>query len=169
MTTSIRRARPEDSSVLCTAEKFWASKPGHLVSHPQELKEDSFAGKIDQLAQNPKGIYLVAESDTKVILGHAFLDPMGLNSISHIVRLTIVVHPGFEGKGVGHLLMESLVSWAKSSDSVEKIELLVRATNTQAIQLYKRFGFVEEGRLRNRIKIDDDTYIDDLTMGLLLE
>lgn len=48
---------------------------------------------------------------------------------------------------------------------IKKIQLNVRASNSSAIYLYKKFGFQEEGRLKNRVKIQD-RYIDDLIMGL---
>lgn len=168
MTIKIRNAQPSDAPILCDAEKFWASTPGHLVSHPSELKVDSFARKIHDLNESAHGFYVVAESSEGKIMGHALLDPMGLKSISHIVRLTIVVHQGFEGQKIGQLLMEKIISWAKTTDGVEKIELLVRAENKRAIALYKKFGFIEEGRLRKRLKVNEHTYIDDLSMGLLL-
>lgn len=169
MNISVRKARLEDSSVICNAEKIWASRPGFLVSRPFELEEVAFSKKIQNLSENSRGLYVVAQTDTNEVVGHALLDPMGLEALSHIVRLTIVVHPGFEEKGIGSVLMSYLISWAKGAGGVEKIELLVRATNKHAVTLYKKFGFAEEGRIRNRIKISDGSYIDDLTMGLLLK
>ena len=166
MTSKIRNARSEDATLLCDAEKFWAQKPGYLVSQPSELKAELFAQRIQELSNNPKGLYVVAMSNDGDIIGHALLDPMGLQSISHIVRLTIVLHPGFEGKGTGKTLVQHLVRWAKAADGIEKIELLVRANNERATALYKKFGFVEEGRLRKRIKTSDGKYIDDVSMAL---
>lgn len=50
--------------------------------------------------------------------------------------------------------------------TIAQAELLVRATNTQAISLYKKMGFVEEGRLTNRVRVSETEFIDDITMGL---
>ena len=169
MTKLIRNATAEDAPILCQAEQYWAGLTGYLVSNPSELKVDSFARRIQELTTDPKGLYVVAESVDGKIVGHALLDPIGLQSLSHIVRLTIVIHPGSEGKGVGSILMEKIVTWARQANGVEKIELLVRAQNSRAIHLYKKFGFVEEGRLRNRIKLNEGKYIDDLAMGLMIK
>ncbi|MBA3602371.1 MAG: GNAT family N-acetyltransferase [Parachlamydiaceae bacterium] len=57
--------------------------------------------------------------------------------------------------------MQHIIDWAKQSDTLEKIELNVRASNGRAIALYKKMGFIEEGRLKNRVKIDQSHYIDD--------
>jgi RimJ/RimL family protein N-acetyltransferase len=61
--------------------------------------------------------------------------------------------------------MNDLLAWARREPRVEKIELRVRATNERAIHLYRTMGFVEEGRLARVLKIDADTYIDDLMMA----
>lgn len=169
MTISIRNAETSDAPSLCDAEIAWAKEPGYLVSQPNELKVESFARRIDELNQNPKGLYIVAINDKKEFVGHALLDPMSLSAISHILRLTIVIHRGSEGQGVGKILMDRLVEWAKQTNGVEKIELLVRSTNERAISLYKQFGFKEEGRLVKRIKISDGKYLDDISMGLLVK
>jgi len=148
--------------MICAAEVETAGTPGKLVSHPHELKVESFAAKIAEL--QARGRYVVAEEDGRPV-GHAVLEPMSLERLAHVVRLTIVVHPGFERRGVGTALMKDLVDWASANPSVGKIELLVRASNEAAIALYRKFGFVEEGRLIKRLKLEDGSYLDDVAMG----
>lgn len=48
-----------------------------------------------------------------------------------------------------------------------RVELKVRSSNVAAIALYKKFGFVIEGTLRNDI-LDQGKYADTEIMGLLL-
>jgi ribosomal protein S18 acetylase RimI-like enzyme len=158
----IREARIEDASILVAAEKATAQTPGFLVSRPYELTRAAFERKITDVAE--AGRYIVAEQDGKVV-GHALLDPMPLEAIARVFRLTVVVHPGFRNRGIGEALMRDLMDWAKQSPRVLKIELLVRATNERAIRLYTKLGFVEEGRFKNRIKLPDGTFIDDLAMA----
>ena len=97
-----REARPDDAPVLLAAEKETARTPGLLVSRPHELTLQAFEQKIAELAQ--RGRYIVAEEDGR-IAGHALLDPMPLEAISHVFRLTIVVHPEFTGRGIGTALL----------------------------------------------------------------
>lgn len=110
------------------------------------------------------GRYVVAEKNGKIV-GHALLDPMPLEAISHVFRLTIIVHPGFLGQGIGTLLMRDLMEWAKQSPRVKKIELLVRTTNERAIRLYSKLGFVVEGRFRKRVRLPDGELVDDIAMA----
>lgn len=164
----IRDAKIEDVLLLVNAEKKITETPGFLVSRPHELSESAFIQKIENLSRIPNGKYIVAENDGQLV-GHAFLDPMGLEAIRHVVRLTIAVHPGHEEKGIGELMMNHLLEWAKSEPTVEKIELYVRSSNLRAIRLYQKLGFHFESRIRNRIKFPDGSYVDDLEMGLFLK
>ncbi|HEU4339732.1 MAG TPA: GNAT family N-acetyltransferase [Planctomycetota bacterium] len=159
---TLRSARVEDAPILCAAEAETARVPGRLVSHPHELKVESFALKIAELQD--KGRYIVAEREGRPV-GHAVLEPMSLKRLAHVQRLTMVVHPGFERQGIGAALMKDLIDWASANPAVGKIELLVRASNEGAIALYRKFGFVEEGRLLKRLKFEDGTYLDDVAMG----
>lgn len=159
---TIRNAMIEDAAGLVAAEQETAKTPGLLVSRPHELTRAAFEQKIVELGSS--GRYVVAEKDGKVV-GHALLDPMGLQAIAHVFRLTIVVHPGYLGEGIGAALMRDLLDWAEQSPRVGKIELLVRATNARAIRLYSKLGFVEEGRFKNRIRLPGGGYIDDIAMA----
>lgn len=62
------------------------------------------------------------------------------------------------------MLLENILMWADTV-GIEKITLTVVETNTKAIQLYKRFGFVEEGLLiKDRIH-KDGNYHNTVIMG----
>jgi ribosomal protein S18 acetylase RimI-like enzyme len=158
----IREANIEDAAILVEAEKQTAQTPGFLVSRPSELSLEAFEKKIAELAGI--GRYIVAEMDRRIV-GHALLEPMPLEAIAHVFRLTIVVHPGFLGQGIGEALMRHIMDWAVRASRVEKIELLVRATNQRAIRLYRKLGFTEEGRFRMRVRLPDGTFVDDIAMA----
>ncbi len=161
----IRPAQKEDAEILAHAEQVIAQVPGLLVSCPEELTVDKFQDLIVKLSDPSKGHYIVAQKDN-VIVGHALLNCNALQRIAHIAHLTIAVHSGFQGQGIGTLLLGYLIDWARQSANIEKIILHVRSTNARAIALYKKFNFVEEGRFSNWVKIDDAHYIDDIIMAL---
>ena len=162
LTLKIRSARIEDAAILAAAEQTIAETPGLLVSRPSELILESFEEKIVELSKI--GRYVVAQKDGKIV-GHALLDPMRLAAISHVFRLTIMVHPGFQSQGVGEALMRNLMDWATRTPQVGKIELLVRATNERAMRLYTKLGFVVEGRFRKRLRLPDGEFVDDVAMA----
>jgi len=167
MSVTIREAKREDAKTLTRAEQVWATSPGYLVSRPDELLVDNFEKKIEDLKSKPNGKYVVAEISGKIV-GHALLDPMMLQSIRHVTRLTIVVHKGNENRRLGGKLMDYLISWAAENSEIDKIELNVRVSNSRAIRLYESKGFEREGLLKNRIKTPDRQYIDEVLMGLMV-
>lgn len=61
--------------------------------------------------------------------------------------------------------MKELIDWAKQAPSLTKIELLVRARNERAMRLYAKFGFREEGRFKDRIRLPDGSFVDDIAMA----
>ncbi len=162
---SIRIAQVEDAPILAAAEREIAQIPGRLASRPDELRDDAFRDKIVKLSAGERGIYLVAE-DGGSIVGHALVEMHGLAVTSHVVTLSIAVHEGSQGRGVGKRLMNELIRWSTSNPSVEKIELQVRSSNHRAIALYEAFGFVEEGRKTKRLKLGPGDYLDDVYMAL---
>ena len=126
MTTSepqllFRKATGADASVLARAQRTVAAVPGHLVGQPRELSDVRLEAQIDRLADVDNGCFFVAETDTREIVAHGLLDPLDLAAVRHVVHLTLVVHPGWQGRGIGeafwfliHFLYLSL------SNSLEK-------------------------------------------------
>ncbi|WP_204141326.1 GNAT family N-acetyltransferase [Halomicronema sp. CCY15110] len=162
MKLTIRPATLEDAPAIHAAEQATALEPGCLVSAPEELCLPDFERKIKAL--ETAGRYIVAETQDQVV-GHACLAPMELRAIAHVFRLTVVVHPKFTRQGIGNALMADLLQSAAEDSRIQKIELLVRATNQPAIHLYQKHGFVEEGRFHKRVCLLDGTFVDDISMA----
>jgi len=158
----VREAQARDASAVARGEWATAETPGMLVGRPGEIPETAYAEKIADLAA--AGSYWVAE-EAGTVIGHAFLEPMGMTGNSHVFGLNIVVYPAHTNRGVGTALMATLMAWADAHPGLERIELFVRATNVRAIALYRKFGFAEEGCLSRRVRTPDGTFIDDLVMA----
>ena len=165
LAVTIRLARIEDAPLLARAEREIARAPGFLASRPAELVDERFAQKIAALAGADHGRYVVAEVDGQVV-GHALLDPLTLAATRHVTHLNLVVHPGWQRRGVGRQLLEHVIAWARSAPAVEKIELHVRSSNSVAQALYRKVGFTEVGRWRRRLKLGPGQYLDDVAMEL---
>lgn len=162
---SIRKARSDDAPLLAAAEREIARVPGRLASQPDEIRDDAVRSKVVELENHERGVFVVAELEG-VVVGHAFLEPLTLAATAHVVRLTIAVHDGHHGRGIGRALMNELLAWARSNPRIEKVELQVRSSNEPAIALYRTLGFVEEGRKTRRLKLGPGAYVDDVYMAL---
>jgi ribosomal-protein-alanine N-acetyltransferase len=72
---------------------------------------------------------------------------------------TIAIREAWRGRGLGELLLASLIS-AASQAGAERVTLEVRTSNDTAQNLYRKYGFRQEG-LRRRYYSDnnEDAYI----------
>ena len=86
----------------------------------------------------------------------------------HAGELGISVARRCWGYGVGRTLLTLLIDWARRSGVVRKLNLIVRADNTRAIQLYESFGFVVAGRIAREILVDG-VFHDSFIMGRLID
>lgn len=86
---------------------------------------------------------------------------------AHILQLAI--DPDYHRQGLGQKLLQHLLSMAKLHGS-EEIFLEVRQSNQAAINLYKKYNFVEVGVRKDYYPADDygQTKEDAITMALPL-
>lgn len=85
---------------------------------------------------------------------------------NHRGGLGMGILPEFRGQGIGSQLLSAVLEHAKKF-GLEKVELHVYTSNTSAIELYKKFGFEEEGLIKKYRKLDGQ-YFDCLAMGKFL-
>ena len=104
--------------------------------------------------------------DGENVVGWCDVSPLSRKTIDHRGSLGMGVVASHRGKGIGSLLPKETLAWAKER-GLEKVELEVYAGNSSAIGLYKKFGFIEEGRIKKGRK-HKGQYEDMILMGLFL-
>ena len=82
-------------------------------------------------------------------------------------ELGMAVAREWRGRGVGSALLAAAIEWAREQD-MHKLSLSVFPHNAAAIALYRKFGFVEEGRRVKQFRRANGELWDALDMGLLL-
>jgi len=87
--------------------------------------------------------------------------------VRHSGEFGMSVRKQYWGLGIGSLMLDTLIDWARHTQIVKKINLRVRTDNQRAIRLYKREGFAKEGTSRKEILLDGK-YFDHHWMGLEL-
>ena len=90
-------------------------------------------------------------------IGLATLYLQPYKKLAHQCEFGIIVADQERGKGVGTLLLRSLMSLAKDTFKIELLHLQVYSENP-AISLYARLGFTEFGRQDQWIKELNGTY-----------
>ena len=84
----------------------------------------------------------------------------------HSAALGMAVHDDYHGRGVGTALMVACLDLADNWLNLHRVELDVYVDNEPALRLYKKFGFVIEGRLVD-YAFRDGAYVDVYMMARL--
>ncbi|MCR2821733.1 GNAT family N-acetyltransferase [Lederbergia panacisoli] len=161
----IREATESDAlQILKHTKKVFNENPNVTA-----ITIDEFNSTVDEEKEwinshNTQGLLLVAEVNRNIIGMLSFrLSPW--KRLSHQGIFEISVQEKFANKGIGTSLIKGLLAWARAVQRIEKISLEVFSNNDRAIQLYKKLGFIEEGRLKNHVKLGSNEYVDDILMS----
>lgn len=161
----VRRLRPGDAAACARIMGHPEVAPG-LLQAPYSSEELWQTRLADLGDPNKPDLRLAAEIAGEVV-GTGGLHPVGPQlRRRHVGVLGIAVAPDAQGQGVGRALMQAMCDYADRWWGLLRIELTVFADNERAISLYRRHGFVVEGRLRG-YAMRDGVYADVLTLARL--
>lgn len=161
----LRTAESSDAENIIELKKSVVSEGLYMLREIDETnykKEDEIE-QIDNCLNSEGSLYIVAESDNKII-GMLEFENGSLRRTRHAGMFTIYILKSYRDSGIGKIMMNELISWAEKNSVIEKITLNVFSTNPRAIHLYSKCGFKEEGRCPEDMKLSDGTYIDSVLM-----
>ncbi len=121
---------------------------------------------ITSLQTDPHKIMALGEIMGELIAVSDISGPT-LPRLKHFGELGLSVMKKYWNIGVGKALLEYLIDWAKTDGDLKKINLQVKESNDSGIYLYKKLGFVEEGKLSRGMYINGKFY-NIICMGLEL-
>ena len=151
----VRAAADDDRRSLAQLLAAVAEERDGIAAEPPiDVDELAAAWKID-------GTLIATAQST--LVGEIRVDPtwMGFGDIG------MMVAADWRGRGAGTALVAAAIEWARPR-GLHKLALSVFPHNLAAIALYKKFGFVEEGRLVRHVRRADGQLWDLIEMGLLL-
>lgn len=156
----MRQARPSDAHAVAQLLRQ-AAQTGFALQSAEEIDEVEIARDLAE----GLGLRIVTERGDQ-LSGYLTIVPGHTRVLSRTGDLQLIVDQQMRGKGIGAELMRHAIAWADGG-ALDRIEIFVRATNTRALSLYERFGFVQEGVLRRRIRRDAGVRIDDVILARL--
>ncbi len=77
-----------------------------------------------------------------------------------------MIDKNHQNKGIGSRAIVCILEYLKSNTNYKSIVTSYVQGAGDPSSFYKKMGFIEEGRLKNRIKINESQYIDDVLMAL---
>jgi len=101
--------------------------------------------------KNKEVVYIVVEADGKVE-GRAWIRKKEHYIEEHIGNLVIHLHKDLRGKGLGEKLLRAILQEARKNLKIKMVALETMGKNRPAINLYKKVGFKEYGKLIKGLK-----------------
>ena len=154
---SLRRLRLD--ALVETPESF-----GSSYEEEHTLTLDDIQGWVTP--QDDSAMFGVFMGDDLVgIIGVGRQRKLKMRHKAHI--WSVYVAPEQRGRGLGRLLLQAAIAHARTMRGIRQVQLSVTSNNTSAAALYAGLGFVEYGREREALCVNDQLY-DETLMALPL-
>ena len=123
---------------------------------------------IDKQAQSENQITLLAFLNDE-LAGIINITADQRPRVRHIGDIFLGIKKAFWGSGLGSILMEEAIEWAKTSGVIRRLQLTVQKRNLVAIHLYEKMGFITEGLQERGACIERGEFLDVYLMGKLID
>jgi RimJ/RimL family protein N-acetyltransferase len=160
----LRQARPDDADGWLVNVNSIGAERVYLMTERLERTVEQLRDQFANVDPT-KDLWLAAEVEQKLAGGANFRRGQSAKN-AHVGTKGIALTKPYRGIGLGEPMMKAGIEWA-GSNGVSRLRLGVFANNERAIALYRKLGFVEEGRLRGEVILDGKP-VDELLMALSL-
>ena len=165
---TIREAQAEDAGQLINHVNKVVGETDFLTMGAGEFRKtvEEEQKMILEYLSDVNALFLVAEIEA-TIAGVLTIKARQKARLQHAASFGISVQKEHWGKGLASSLLETMLLWANDHPVINKIMLTVHAENEQAIKLYNKYGFEEEGRMKKDFFLNG-RYSDALLMSKFL-
>ena len=144
----------DDAKALLDYSKKVGSETDFLSFGPEGLKytvaqEELFIESLYEVENQ----YMLLAKDGDEIMAVGSIAGSLRPKFSHRGELGISVLKAYWGQGIATVMMKEMMRWVEEYSTLARVELEVVANNTRARRLYEKFGFEEEGLIKNGVKI----------------
>ncbi len=163
---TIRQIEVEDAENILKYKNQVVGESDFLTYGQGELRIsiDDEINYIKKFKNSENSVFFLAQLDDEII---GTIGVMGGNRIrnQYVGNFGLSVAKKHWRNGVGKNLLETLILWSKENDILKKLNLDVYENNEEAIKLYKKLGFVHEGR-RVASYCIKEKFFDSILMGM---
>ena len=165
--TAVRAASPSDAYALVELAESVGREDGRWILGTGPWRSVSDERRyLRSIHRHPDAAVYVAE-DEGAIVGRLSLSRDPHPASRHVADLGLMVAESHRRQGVGTMLLDQAVAWARAS-GIAKLELHVFPWNEPALGLYESFGFEREGFRRRHYERGDEL-VDAVLMAYFVE
>lgn len=140
----LRPARPRDARPFLEFWRAIVAEGGFVRSEEANTPARTYRARFGRSWSEREAQVVALDGDR--VVGHVYVQRELHPVTRHVATLGIAVAADHRRRGIATALMVEAFRWGRAV-GVEKIMLSVYPRNAAAIALYRRLGFVEEGRL----------------------
>ncbi|WP_288647903.1 GNAT family protein [uncultured Enterococcus sp.] len=166
----LREAVPDDAKdILSMMEQvnseteFLALNEAELLLPPETLSEE-----LSYMYESNNNLLLLAINEGTIV-GTASVKADSQFRLSHVGEVGISILQEYWGMGLGTLMLEEIINWAKEMGVLFRLELDVQVRNERAVRLYQKMGFQIEAVMPRRARTDLGEFLDVYKMSYLIE
>lgn len=154
----VRRLTPADAAAhRALMLEAYAQSPDAFTSTVDEREGLPLSWWAARMSEGPGASELVCGAfDGEELVGAAGLSFEQRERTRHkAILFGLYVRPAARGQGVARRLVDAVLDEARSSPLTEVVQLTVTESNSAAVQLYTRCGFVPFGSEPLAVRLDD--------------
>ncbi|MFO0830722.1 MAG: GNAT family N-acetyltransferase [Phycisphaerales bacterium] len=171
---TLRSALPADIPALCALTASVTNERAFTLFEPHELADAALrtASRVRERHNDPDELRMLAviehgptPADASSVVGDLSIGAGRWARLAHCATVGIDIHRDYRRAGLGDAMLTTALAWAAAHPRIERVELYVYADNAPAIALYRKHGFLQEGRRARYFKTPEGAYFDDLIMA----
>jgi RimJ/RimL family protein N-acetyltransferase len=157
----VRRAEPADFDAWFELLAEVAAE-GRWIGAEAPVQQEWFHAGFHDSLTSARAARFVAEVDGRLV------GELGVHRTAGVADLGMMVRDGYRGRGIGSALLQACIDWSRANRA-HKVTLMVFPHNHAGLALYRKHGFVAEGRLVRQWKRRTGELWDAIPMGLVLD
>lgn len=164
MAIEIRNYKTEDCVAILDIINYNIANSTALYDYNPRTLEQQIAIFEDKLTK--KFPIIVAVANNKVIGFGYYSEFRFREAYKYTVEHSVYVHPEFQGRKTGHLLLENLIQLAKNQ-KLHTMIAVIDSENQASVKFHEKFGFTTVGIIKES-GYKFDRWLDSVFMQLLL-
>ena len=160
----IRRLNESDARAFYECLKTLDQETPYMMYEPDERVWDE--EHIRRILSNEESL-LLGVFDRKKAVGFISADRGSCRRTRHCAYVVIGILKEYGHRGIGTELFRRLENWA-DENGITRLELTVEVPNRNAVDLYKKSGFVVEGTKKGTMLVDG-RYVDEYMMARVVQ
>ena len=166
---SVRSAEETDAETMLDYVRATSEETHFLIHYPEEISFSLERERqlISDILHSDDTVWFTVFDGGRAVGNCSVSRYSKRRKERHRASFAIAIEQAYCGAGLGTQIISMAIAKAKEM-GFRQLELGVYADNERAIALYRKMGFSECGRLPGAFRLKDGTYIDEITMVLIL-